>query len=340
MNEIQSFATPEATSLRQDAAHILDSTDQKIVAALQLSPRASWARISEILNVSESVVLRRGRRLLSSGKVRVSALPDPLRCGFGFPVMIRLKCEIGSAQAVAQTLASRPDARLVIILAGSYDVLLELVVSTRAQLEDVLVDSFREIPGIVSSESATVIRTFKTSYDWGRRILGVEGDNLADSATPSPDGEMSRKLDSTDRRLIDLLSTDGRLKLKELSARSGISESSVRRRVDSLWNSKSIQFGTYVDPSLLGYEAPLMVWIQVGTERLESAAIQLSAIPEVRYVSATTGDYQLVAEVILKDIDRIYEFITSDVSALTHAQQTSIGLELRTVKRGYFPQQT
>lgn len=324
----------DGTLLQPD---VLDEVDQLIVAALQLSPRASWARIADALEISESTVLRRGERLLSTRRIRVSALPDPLRCGLGFPVVVRLTCEVGSSHSVAHELALRPDARLVVVVASSYDVLVEFVVQSRAHLEVVLCEGLKTIPGIVRSESATVIRTFKTSYDWGRSILGQAASAL-EHADDSPETFPKRRLDDADQRLVDLLSIEGRLKVKEIASRAGMSESSARRRVDALWKSRMIQFGTFVEPSRLGFEAPLFIWFHVDAEHLDSVARQLADLTAVRYVAATTGEYQLIAEIILKNIDQIYDFITSKITALEHVRRTEVGLELSTLKRGYFPQ--
>src|SRR5690625_4667174 len=80
---------PKRSPISAPEAAVLDDPDRRIVAALQISPRASWQQIATGLGVSESTVSRRAKRLLRDGSVHVAAIPDPLRCGIGFPVLVQ-----------------------------------------------------------------------------------------------------------------------------------------------------------------------------------------------------------------------------------------------------------
>ncbi|WP_169252599.1 AsnC family transcriptional regulator [Brevibacterium sp. 'Marine'] len=311
---------------------VLDEVDRKIVAALQVAPRASWARVANVLELSESVVFRRGKKLLDSEVVQVSALPDPTLTDRGFPVLVRLRCEVGEAYSVARAMAARPDTRLVLALAASYDVLVELIVPTRHSLGDVLQEGFKDVSGIVESESATVIRNFKTSFDWARASVGSDLSQLDEKRACS---ELNRTVDESDLKIIEILAGNGRLSYKTVGEIAGLSESSVRRRVDALLDNGAFQFATYVEPDLLGFNAPLFVWFDVDARDLEGVAARLSALPEVRYVSATTGKSQLAAEILSRGIDDIYDLTTSEILGVDDVKRVDVGLEVRSFKRGF-----
>lgn len=314
---------------------VLDDVDKRLVAALQVAPRASWQQIATALDVSESTVSRRSRRLLASGVVRVNGLPDPLRCGLGFPVLIQVGCAVGAAASVARSLAMRSDVRFVAMLAGSHDLVVEVIVASRGQLAEVLLDDLNRIPGIVRTTTEAVVRNFKTSYDWARELLGDRADLLPAPPVPTPGEPMSHKVDADDLRLIELLSTDGRLSAAELAKRSNLSESTARRRVDALSACGALHFATFVDPVLLGFEVPLFLWLDVDLSAMEEVAQALVARHEVRYLSATAGYSDLTAEVILPDLDRLYDFLTGVVGSLPGVRRSEVGLELTTVKRNY-----
>lgn len=308
--------------------------DQQIVAALQIVPRASWQQIATALELSESTVSRHAKTLLASERVRVSAMPDPVRFDLGFPVLLQLDCAVGAAEDVATRLAQRADARFVALVSGSHDIVVELVVPSRLHLAEVVLNDLNQIPGIIGTSSEVVVRNFKVSYDWAQNVLGDRVDHLPVSPKPTQPTR-STKVDEHDLALVQLLTQDGRTSAAELAKLSNLSESSVRRRVEALIASGALHFATFVDPMLMGYQAPLFMWLNVDLRHLEEVAQALSQHVAVRYVSASAGDSDLIAEVILPDLDHVYDFLTRTVGALPGIRRSEVALELATIKRGY-----
>lgn len=320
-------------------APMLDEIDRLIVASLQVAPRASWQRIATTLEVSESTVARRAKRLLKSGVVRVAALPDSLQRGVGFSVFMRIECQVGTAGDVGCVLATRPDVRLVTMTAGSYDLLAEIVVPSRAYLARFVLQDLNQIPGIQRTTSETVIRNFKTAYDWARPLLGQGAARLSASIS-TPEVPVTHTADTSgvdvdDLHLIQLLTGDGRLSASELAQESRLSESAVRRRLDALIARRAIDFGAFVDPARMGYHAPVFLWLDVDIRSLETVVLGLMTRPEVRYLSATAGHSELTAEVILPDLNTLYQFLTEVVKSLPGINRAEVDIELLTLKRGY-----
>ena len=318
----------------------LADMDRLVVAALQVNPRASWQQIAKVLDVSESTVSRRAKRLLDSGSVHIAAVPDPLRCRLGFPVLMQVECAMGAAESVARTLSLRPDVRFVALLTGTYDLVLEIVVPSRNHLGEVVFREFNLIPGIRRTTTETVIRNFKMTYDWSRSLLGANADKL--ESRPKVDTPMARigGVDTVDLHLIQLLASNGRLSASELAQQSEASESSVRRRLDALESSGAIRFATLVDPTLMGFESPVFLWLEVDLAAIEGVAASLSSLPEVRYLSATAGYSDLVAEAILPDLDHLYLFMTEVLGTLPGIRRSEVSLEINTIKRGYLTEDT
>lgn len=315
---------------------VLNDLDRQIVAALQVNGRATWHQISRAVGASESTVSRRANRLLNQGIIRVVGVADPQRCGLGFPVLLQVKCAVGAVASVARALAQRPDVRFVALLTGAYDLVLEIIVPSRAHLALLLVNQLNSIPGITSTTTESVLRNFKTSYDWSQELLGDGFSHVApptDAPIENPGRAMA--LDDLDMRLIQLLAGDGRLSAAELAGQAEVSESAVRRRLEALRAGRALRFATLVDPRLMGYECELMLWLSIDLSRLEEVAKALSGRPEIRYLSATAGYSDLVAEVILPDLDSLYDFNSRVLGSLPGVRRSEIGIELQTVKRVY-----
>lgn len=318
----------------------MDEADRRIAVALQVNGRASWLQVARAVGISESTVARRAQRMIRDEQIRVAAIADPVRCGFGYWVLLQIKCQVGAGLQVAHALADRPDVRYVAVVTGTYDLIVELIVPSRQYLAWVLLEQLPEIRGIQETTTRTVLRNFKMAYDWSRDLLGEDASLLErrteSTANTTVDGVgETRALDAVDRRLYELLLENGRESYSRLALEVGISESMARRRVEVLWERGCIKFATLVDPELLEYNAECICWVRVDLSRLEQAAELLSSRREVRYLSATIDHSDLICDVILRSQEDLYEFCTGTLSNLPGLQEVDVSLKLHTVKQAY-----
>lgn len=313
----------------------MDDLDRQIAAALQVNGRATWHQVARAVGSSESTVARRAQRLLEHGVLRIAAVTDPGRAGFGYPVLVQLRCGAAAAPRVADILADRADSRFVALVTGTFDIVMELIVPSRRYLAHVLLDELTAVEGIGETTTESVIRNFKTSYDWSRELLGAAADELGGGFGPATTPGSGGTLDSIDLELVQLLSEDGRRSFADLAAQTGIGESAARRRVHSMCSNGSMSFATFVAPELLGYDVELMCWIRVDLSRLDRIASALAALPEVRYLSATSGYSDLICEIILRSQDDLYDFSTKTLGRLEGVTSVNFALELQTVKRAH-----
>ncbi|MGH3342710.1 MAG: Lrp/AsnC family transcriptional regulator [Carbonactinosporaceae bacterium] len=314
---------------------MLDDVDRRIVAALAVNGRATWGQVAHCVGVSETTAARRAQRLCDAGLMHVVGVPDPLACGFGQPVLVHLRCAPGAVRRVGSRLAERADARFVAILAGPADVVVELIATDRQHLTRILVDELQAIDGVRETSTEIVLRTFKTSFDWSRELLGDRTGELAPVPVKTTKGPVP--LDDVDLALIAELAVDGRSSYAELAATLGVSESMAARRVTALVSRGCVGFAPVIDPSLVGYATEAFIRLRVDLPRLEEAAATLCQHPPARYVSATTGASDLVCEVVLPDSDALYLFVTETLAALPGLRRVETAMELQTLKRAFRP---
>ena len=314
----------------------LDAVDQAIVIALQTDGRAPWAKVAGLAGVSESTAARRGSRLLQSGVVTVSALPDPLRTGLGQPVLVALSVAPGQARLVADELAARSDARFVSVVTGTSDVLVELVVPGPRALAAVLLDEVQAHPAVLASRTETVLRTCKVSFDWaGEDPTDEDPVGPATPSTIRPATGSSDELDQVELCLLMALAQDGRRTFADLGAEAGVSESQAARRVNALRARGAVVFATHVDPAVLGFDVEAFLHLRIALTHLEEAAATLTRCRAVRYLSLTAGRADIVAEVVLPDPAALLDFRVRVLAHLPGLLEASTELELITVKRAY-----
>jgi Lrp/AsnC family transcriptional regulator for asnA, asnC and gidA len=147
---------------------VLDDLNKRIIERLQRDGRMSYAALAKVVGLSEAAVRQRVQRLLDAGVMQIVAVTDPLRVGFRRQAMIGLKAE-GDLRRVADKLAAVPEVDYVVMCAGSFDLLVELVCEDDEDLFRLINDRVRTVPGVRATESFVYLRLVKETYTWGAK---------------------------------------------------------------------------------------------------------------------------------------------------------------------------
>jgi Lrp/AsnC family transcriptional regulator for asnA, asnC and gidA len=149
------------------ASIVLDDISKRIIEQLQADGRRSYAAIGKAVGLSEAAVRQRVQRLQEAGVVQIVAVTDPLTLGFRRQAMIGLKCD-GDLMKVADDLAAMAEIDYVVITAGSFDLLLEVVCEDDDHLLEIL-SQVRGVPSVTSTETLVYLKLRKQTYTWGTR---------------------------------------------------------------------------------------------------------------------------------------------------------------------------
>ena len=147
---------------------ILDDVNKRIIDQLQQDGRMSYATLAKQIGLSEAAARQRVQRMLDSGVMQIVAVTDPLTLGFRRQVMIGMKVE-GDMRTVAEALAAIPEVDYVVVCAGGYDLLAEMVCVDDDHLLSLLNEQIRSIPGVRSTETFVYLKLAKQTYAWGTR---------------------------------------------------------------------------------------------------------------------------------------------------------------------------
>lgn len=145
-----------------------DAVSKAIIERLQEDGRRSYAAIGKAVGLSEAAVRQRVQRLLDQGVMQIVAVTDPLTVGFHRQAMVGVRVE-GDIDPVADILATMKEVDYVVITAGSFDLIVELVCENDDHLLDIINKRIRAIPGVRSTESFVYLKLRKQTYQWGTR---------------------------------------------------------------------------------------------------------------------------------------------------------------------------
>ncbi|MFA6298778.1 MAG: Lrp/AsnC family transcriptional regulator [Nocardioides sp.] len=146
----------------------LDEVSKAIIEQLQQDGRRSYAAIGKVVGLSEAAVRQRVQRLVESGVMQVVAVTDPLQLGFARQAMIGVNVS-GPLEGVADALAGLDEVDYVVITAGRYDLLVEVVCETDEHLLELISSRIRSLDGVVSTETFMYLKLRKQTYSWGVR---------------------------------------------------------------------------------------------------------------------------------------------------------------------------
>ena len=128
--------------------------------------RRPYGAIAEEVGLSEAAVRRRVQRLREAGVMQIVAVTDPLQLGFTRQALVGISVE-GDVRGVADKIGALAEVDYVVMCAGSFDLLVELVCENDDRLLRLLNDSIRSIPGVRSTETFLYLKLAKQTYTWG-----------------------------------------------------------------------------------------------------------------------------------------------------------------------------
>jgi Lrp/AsnC family transcriptional regulator for asnA, asnC and gidA len=159
-------STPAAASKN---AHVtLDEISKRIIEQLQSDGRRPYAAIGKAVGLSEAAVRQRVQRLLDAGVMQIVAVTDPVQVGFSRQAMVGLRVD-GDVTAVAEQVAQLREVEYVVVTAGSFDLLVEVVCEDDEHLLELVSRRLRALPGVRSTETFVYLKLRKQRYDWGTR---------------------------------------------------------------------------------------------------------------------------------------------------------------------------
>jgi Lrp/AsnC family transcriptional regulator for asnA, asnC and gidA len=145
----------------------LDLIDRKIIESLQADGRTPFTALAREAGVSEAAIRARVKRLKDRGVIEVLAVTNPLMVGFDVMAMVGIQAT-SNLEEIADTVSEWDETSYVVILSGSFDLMVEIVCSDNQHLLK-LVQRIRDVPGVKATETFMYLDLHKQTFSWGTR---------------------------------------------------------------------------------------------------------------------------------------------------------------------------
>ncbi|GEC10012.1 AsnC family transcriptional regulator [Streptomyces spinoverrucosus] len=309
----------------------LDATDRGLIHALQIDGRVPFRTVAEVLGVSENTVARRYRRLRSSGVLRVVGAVNGVRLGYT-SWTLRVRCTPDAAGSIAGALAARRDTSYVHLLSGGTEVSCNVQTPTEAERDALLLGKLPRTSRVTEVSAHLLLRATALPTSWsGSAWLTEEQVGRLRTVPASQAGEPVT-LEEQDRALLEILGREGRASYAELAAVAGSTDSTVKRRLDTLCRAGVLTFTVDVASAALGFPTEARLWMSVQPSRLADVARTMADHPEISFAAMTTGPSNLLAAVNCRDAEDLCRYLTERVAALDGIQSIETAPVIRTLK--------
>jgi Lrp/AsnC family transcriptional regulator for asnA, asnC and gidA len=139
--------------------------------------------------------------------------------------------------------------------------------------------------------------------------------------------------DETDRRIIALLQSDGRMPNVHIAHELGVAEGTVRRRLERLLGDGLIRVMAIPHPTLFSAATRVYIGVAVDLPLIEHVAAHLAEIPEIQSVSIVTGGYDILIEATLPSCGELLPFLLQKLAETPGIIRTETFQVLKAVKR-------
>ncbi|GAB3195673.1 Lrp/AsnC family transcriptional regulator [Nocardioides hungaricus] len=292
---------------------VADEIDLALIACLTEDGRMSAADMAATVGLSSDAVRDRLRRLLDSGLIEVVGSVNPATVGLSVLAMVGVNVS-GKVREVGELLASLKSVDFIACVAGSYDLLAEVVAPSVEGVLRILDDEIRSVEQVQRTEVFlySSVEKWATDRQTGKPLLPVV-------------------LDPDELAIAEELRVDGRITYRELAAKTGVNYPTARRKAISLLERGVVQISTNVNRLALGGHAQAMVGVRVDGD-LEVVLDRLRSLPEIDVMTATAGRFDLLLDVDTTDSDVLQRFVHREVRRIDGVSDTETFIYLKVLK--------
>jgi DNA-binding Lrp family transcriptional regulator len=317
----------------------LEPDDVRIIRALQLDPRASYAQIGAVLGLAESTVRRRYLCLRADGAIRVAGVLDPGALGQS-RWLVRLRCRPGSVEAITAGLARRDDVSWIAIGAAGTEITCAVRSRTTADRDDLLGHRLPRTAAVLDISAAVILRQFigGRGHYWAALSGALTPQEEAalghapfvESAVVAP---VPATLDATDDKLLATLAVDGRAPLSTLAAAANLTPGRAARRLQALLERRVVHIDVEISPAALGLHTRAVLLLRIHPAQLKAAGRALAHDPAIPFAAATSGRDNLQAVAHCRDLDALYELVATRLGDLPGLRSLELSPIDRQVKQ-------
>ncbi|OUQ89947.1 transcriptional regulator [Brevibacillus brevis] len=142
-------------------------------------------------------------------------------------------------------------------------------------------------------------------------------------------------LDDIDYGIIRALQGNARLPFTTIAKDLGVTEKTIRMRVQQLQDEGALSLVGIVNPVKAGFHVQAMIQVAVDAEKLDDVVAALMETVEIRLIVLTSGEYQLFTQVLVTSNEELSQFLLKKLHKIPGISKTNVINELKILKSKY-----
>jgi len=139
----------------------LDKLDQKLILSLQEDGRHSYMDLARMLGVTEGTIRNRLRKLVDGGVMKIAAIPELHKLGYGFMGIVGMQVRLADLRTVAEQLVKNPNVCYLANVTGRYELIAIVVTRSQKEYADFMENAVSAIPSILRTETFVNLNIYK-----------------------------------------------------------------------------------------------------------------------------------------------------------------------------------
>ena len=309
----------------------LSELDLALIHAIQISPRASWQRLAEALDVAPSTLSRRWARLAATRRAWVATAPGRNHLEVGASAFLLLRVDPAHQAAVTEALCAEPATGTVERVAGSHDFLVDCFAPTRDDLTHFLTGPGTTLPGVTGRDILFTTRMHRDGSAWraGALAPGPAG-RLGEGQSGYP---VPTVRDAVDVALIEALGADGRASWSELGAVCGLAPQTARRRTESLLAAGVFSLRCEAATAVRQGRRAVTLLLDVPPEQLDALGRWFGDRPDCRVSAEVLGIGNLLVSLWVPHLAQLHDIEREAAALAPGVRVVGREVELASVKR-------
>lgn len=312
---------------------MLSEFDLAIVTAMQVNPRADWARLGAALGTSGTTVARHWERLGEQRLAWVAAVPGHNFLRRGHSAHVFLTAPPSHHADIAARLCDEPAAATVALVTGGHDFRIDCFAATHVDLDPIIAEAFSLLPGVTRMEAAYVSMIHRQGSDWRGGALDRTQARAVARTPAAGDPSRRRPPDTLDSKLFAALSADGRAAWRDLGKACDVSAQTARRRIEGHLASGYIDLRCDTADSADEQFREVSLVMNIPAARLSAVGEYFGALPNCRVSAQVLSVHNLVATLWVRDLTEIQAHESELDSLAPGSTVLSRSVTVKTFKR-------
>jgi DNA-binding Lrp family transcriptional regulator len=317
---------------------MISHDDALVVDALQITPRVSWATVSEHLGISPVTAAKRWQRLVEEGVAWVTAAPGMATHRPQCIAYVEITCHPRLRLTAARSIAQHPLALTVELSTGGADILVTVCAADLPTMSHYILEHLSEVEGVLSTRLRLATRLYSEGGSWRLRVLpkatAVAFERLRSEAiAPGERSDSPGSMPFQMKAIITQLAIDGRTSYAELAERADTSPTTARRWVSELLRSGVLILRTDVSAQDAGWPVETYLWATAPIQNLKDTARRLSLMREARLTATVAAGPVIALSTWLRTVEELHRIELSIAEQIPELQVVDRLIVLRVVKR-------